>query len=431
MATSPDHPLSPENRPAALAAPPYRPLYKLAAGVLGFLGAGLIAMALAHGVSVAWRTWLLFGAMSVLSAFIVFQLPKGISFNPQSGISLAVLFLYGWPSAVLLTLVSLVVFWLRVRRPVWRATYDLGNIMASVSLAAAIAPMGIARVSGFRFEVYLLAGGAYALANTIFTLGGRTLQTGDRRFLQFPVALRTFLLSAGMIPVGYLIALLFASFGDVGALLGFPTWLLASLALKGNYDARATGERLTDANRRLTDALVAVERLSITDPLTGLYNRRHFRIRLEEEFKRETRTVSPFSLILLDLVGFKAVNDTYGHLVGDVVLQQFARLLDGAVRPGDLVFRFGGDEFAIILPRSDRHEAVAAAERLSQLVAETPFVVGTRRIVLGLDAGVSTAPADASDADSLIARADAAMYRARNQRRRREDSEPGRVARPG
>lgn len=148
------------------------------------------------------------------------------------------------------------------------------------------------------------------------------------------------------------------------------------------------------------------------DALTGLYNREHF----DESLRASLRT-GPLGLMFLDLDLFKQINDTHGHAAGDLVLKTVADRLSGVARRDDLVARLGGDEFAIVLPRLvDRGVLHRLARELGDAVAE-PIDIGGPVVRVGVAIGSVLAPDDATDADRLLAAADAAMYGAKRRRR--------------
>lgn len=157
------------------------------------------------------------------------------------------------------------------------------------------------------------------------------------------------------------------------------------------------------ANRRL-----AV--LAAYDPLTGLLNRREFMRALGAELMRAHRTGEPLAVIVADLDHFKRVNDDHGHLVGDEVLVCVAGDLTRSLRPFDRVARLGGEEFAVVLPRTSRREAAAVAERIRSLVALT--TCGSLPAVT-VSCGVAAYPEDADSLRDLVKRADDAMYAAK------------------
>ena len=154
-------------------------------------------------------------------------------------------------------------------------------------------------------------------------------------------------------------------------------------------------------------------RLAITDGLTGLYNRRHFYQVLEQELTRVARYDSRASLIILDIDDFKRCNDTYGHVAGDRLLQDVARLLTGLTRRIDTVARYGGEEFIVLLPQTDKPGAIVLAERIRTAAPNglgQGLANGTRVTV---SAGVATYPLDASTPEELVHAADTALYQAK------------------
>jgi diguanylate cyclase (GGDEF)-like protein/PAS domain S-box-containing protein len=162
--------------------------------------------------------------------------------------------------------------------------------------------------------------------------------------------------------------------------------------------------------RKRAEAALAYQ--ATHDALTGLPNRVLLIDRLEQALAAATRDGTPLSLLLMDLDRFKEVNDTLGHHAGDLLLQQVAMRLRGAVRQSDTIARLGGDEFAIILPGADAAKVVGVVETLLGRL-HAPFTIELQPVVIGASIGVVVAPDHGSDADTLMRRADVAMYAAK------------------
>lgn len=160
--------------------------------------------------------------------------------------------------------------------------------------------------------------------------------------------------------------------------------------------------------------LEAIERCAVLDPTMGLFNRQYLDAALDRELMRRTRRPLGLALLMLDLDGFKGVNDEYGHLCGDWILREFGALIRRHLRGGDLACRFGGDEVAIILPDASKAEAVAAAERIRVAVEqELGRGVLPSAATLTMSGGLATFSARTRTADALLQEADGALYRAK------------------
>jgi len=173
-------------------------------------------------------------------------------------------------------------------------------------------------------------------------------------------------------------------------------------------------QRLYEERERLRTLNTKLEELSVTDSLTGLYNRRHFAHRLDEEFQRAERYVGILSLLMLDLDDFKTVNDKYGHLVGDEALRMVGAALHKSSRQIDLPARYGGEEFALLLPEVGLAGAVRRAERLRRVVSELDVKVGDIHAKLTVSIGVASFDGEKmKEPDDLVRTADEALYNAK------------------
>ncbi|MFF0367027.1 diguanylate cyclase [Micromonospora sp. NPDC005087] len=216
-----------------------------------------------------------------------------------------------------------------------------------------------------------------------------------------------------------------APVGGAGEEAGAPAAALGVLAL---YDRLGADEfdddDLVTLRTFAGHAAVAVDnvrvheeaqRLSLTDPLTGLWNYRYLRESIRREVERASRFSRMLSVLALDLDRFKDVNDTYGHAAGDTVLAEFARRVRGEIREVDLAFRQGGEEFVLLLPETDARGAAIVAERLGAAVRETPVAVEAYAgpVVVTVSVGIAVYPDHGSTGREVLEAADDALYAAK------------------
>ncbi|HEX6749874.1 MAG TPA: diguanylate cyclase [Longimicrobium sp.] len=173
-------------------------------------------------------------------------------------------------------------------------------------------------------------------------------------------------------------------------------------------------------NRELEVVNKRLRKLSITDGLTELYNHRHVHELLRDEFERSRRTEEPLAVTMIDLDRFKAVNDTYGHPTGDVILYETARILEHTAREIDMAGRYGGEEFIVILPNTAEDEAARFAERVRAAVEEHLYRDEANEIRMTCSSGVASFPSDGVGApEQLLKKADDALYVAKESGRNR------------
>jgi diguanylate cyclase (GGDEF)-like protein len=203
----------------------------------------------------------------------------------------------------------------------------------------------------------------------------------------------------------------------VGAIIGLDRQPSARVPRLAPSTLRQVRVLLEPAAVALDNAIILkrAEALSVTDDLTHLYNSRYLNLVLRRETKRASRNGRPLSLLFIDLDGFKSVNDTHGHLFGSRALVEAAAVIRGSARETDVVARFGGDEFALVLPDTGGEGAFAVGERIRERVAAHRFLAGdSLDIHLTVSVGVATLPDVAASADELMQAADKAMYRVKD-----------------
>ncbi len=188
--------------------------------------------------------------------------------------------------------------------------------------------------------------------------------------------------------------------------------LMTDVSEKDREIVSILGNQYVLALRRV-NLYAEIERIAITDNLTETYTRRYALERFQEEVKRSQSRKLKLSFLMIDVDHFKKFNDTYGHLTGDKILRGIAEIIKGSIREIDIAGRFGGEEFCVVLPDTDREGARFAAERIRQAAERATIKAYDANVQVTLSVGVATFPDDGKSSGELIEKADQALYRAK------------------
>lgn len=173
-----------------------------------------------------------------------------------------------------------------------------------------------------------------------------------------------------------------------------------------------------DVIKKINFMYTQTKQMSVTDPLTKLFNRRHFEAEFEREYKRANRYENDLSIAIVDIDFFKKINDTYGHSCGDYVLKEIAYLMNRNFRQTDTIFRYGGEEFVVLLTETPKETAYIPMERLRRLIEAHTFKFHNKEIKVTISVGLNS-KTDYDNAFEMFDDADKALYNAKNSGRNR------------
>jgi diguanylate cyclase (GGDEF)-like protein/putative nucleotidyltransferase with HDIG domain len=349
-----------------------------------------------------WVEFVLLASAAAVAQLFVVKTPRDQSYHTSIVFVMPAVFLLPLELVVLMAAVQHVPEWLKVRYPWFIQSFNICNHTINLVAAWATAQAVLdAWPGGGRTAVAAagLAASAVYVASNHLLLGvmlklGRGHSFRETGLFSFE-SLTTDLVLAGL---GIVLAVLWET----------NPWIIPAVVAP-----------LILIHRSLS--VPALQEEARVDPKTGLYNARHFAAHLREELARAERFERPMSIVMADLDLLRDINNSYGHLAGDAVLKGIAEIFVNQLRHYDIPARFGGEEFAILLPETSPEQALEIAERIRRAVADTRFEVETSSepIRATVSLGVAGYPKHGADANELIHQADLAVYRAKLQGRNR------------